>query len=292
MRRRRPRRRRRRHFILESSMDAAAASFDSLSSSSSSSVGLNETAVAIMQQQQDDDDDDDEAMPLNQTSTDTVMDKQATSTQQKQQQQQPSSTTTTAPAYRELLVFTFTTMLIWLSEPLLSLVDTTVVGLTQGSRAVTQLASLGPATTLLDSLLYLTYFLAIGTTNQIAAYKAVGNVRALQRTTSHTLGLATVLGLLTTAAVWLFATPILTNMAGAAATPALVSYAVAYSRIRAAASGPAVVGMVAQAVCLATLDPPCAAIPTKILTAIITYDVVPVLSPTFCACVSVVFGHH
>jgi putative MATE family efflux protein len=159
-----------------------------------------------------------------------------------------------APSYRQLGMFTATTVLIWLSEPLLSLVDTTVVGLTQGSHAVVQLASLGPATTLIDSLLYLTYFLAIATTNQIAASRATGNTRQLQVTTSHTMGVAVVLGALTTALVWLFGQGWLLRMAGASATPLLVQCATDYSCIRAAAAVPAVVGMVAQSVCLATLD--------------------------------------
>jgi putative MATE family efflux protein len=158
------------------------------------------------------------------------------------------------PSYRQLLVFTATTVLIWLSEPLLSLVDTTVVGLTQGSDAVVQLASLGPATTLLDSLLYLTYFLAIATTNQIAASRATRNTRQLQVTTSHTLGVAVVLGVVLTAVVWLFGQGWLLRMAGASATPQLVTCATDYACIRAAAAVPAVVGMVAQSVCLATLD--------------------------------------
>lgn len=162
---------------------------------------------------------------------------------------------TDAPSYRRLLIFSGTTLLIWLSEPLLSLVDTTVVGLTQGRLAVTQLASLGPATTLLDSLLYLTYFLAIATTNQIAASRAVGDHRQLQKTTSQTMGVAVVLGALTTCAVWLFGHGWLTSMAGASATtPGLVDFAGSYARIRSLAAVPAVVGMVAQSVCLATLD--------------------------------------
>ena len=166
-----------------------------------------------------------------------------------------TTTVTTAPTYREIFIFMSTTVLIWLSEPLLSLVDTTVVGLTQGGAAVTQLASLGPATTLLDSLLYLTYFLSIATTNQIAASRAVGDVRQLQRTTSQTLGVATVLGSLTTATVWVWGRSWLTSMAGAsAATSGLVDYATSYACIRAAAAVPAVVGMVAQSVCLSTLD--------------------------------------
>lgn len=46
-------------------------------------------------------------------------------------------------------------------------------------------ASLGPATTLIDSLLYLTYFLAISTTTLVSKGIAVKDWRGLQKTTSH-----------------------------------------------------------------------------------------------------------
>jgi len=158
------------------------------------------------------------------------------------------------PTYQRLFVFASTTMLIWLSEPLLSLVDTTVVGMTQGHQAVVQLAALGPATTLFDSLLYLTYFLAIATTNLISQQLATRNYRQLQRTTSHVLGVATVLGFLTQLVVLLLGQPLLKSMAGASGTTELLFFAFRYTWIRALASVSSVVGMVAQSFCLATLD--------------------------------------
>ena len=161
------------------------------------------------------------------------------------------------PSYRQLIVFCSTTILIWLSEPLLSLVDTTVVGLTQGSTrsSTVQLAALGPATTLTDSLLYLTYFLAIATTNRIAAERALPrNYRQLQQTTSHVLGVAVVLGLAVTLVAILGARPLLTHMAGASGTPELLQHAVRYTQIRGVASVAAVAGCVLQSFCLAVLD--------------------------------------
>jgi MatE len=110
----------------------------------------------------------------------------------------------TLPSYRELILFTGTTILIWISEPLLSLVDTAVVGLTQ-TNAVLQVAALGPATTLLDSLQYLTYFLAMATTSEISKYLALGDYRKLQQTTSQLLGLAGLFGLVITALVYTMA---------------------------------------------------------------------------------------
>jgi Na+-driven multidrug efflux pump len=92
-----------------------------------------------------------------------------------------TTTTTTAtsslPSYKELILFTTATMIIWLSEPLLSLVDTIFVGWTyRGATAaatVTQMAALGPATLLYDSALYLSFFLPIATTNTLAPLLAV-----------------------------------------------------------------------------------------------------------------------
>jgi Na+-driven multidrug efflux pump len=156
------------------------------------------------------------------------------------------------PSYRKLATFCATTVLIWLSEPLLSLVDTTVVGWTQGSASVIQLAALGPATTLLDTLLYMTYFLALSTTNLLTQGLAERDWRGLQRWTSFLMTVALLVGTSVTALVlspW--GSSLLATLAGAASTPELLQYAVSYSCIRAAVAPAAVVGMVAQSFCLA-----------------------------------------
>mmetsp|Transcript_17356 Transcript_17356/g.40080 ORF Transcript_17356/g.40080 Transcript_17356/m.40080 type:complete len:669 (-) Transcript_17356:254-2260(-) len=191
------------------------------------------------------------------------------------------------PSYKRLLVFTATTVLIWLSEPLLSLVDTTIVGLTASAKsAVVQIAALGPATTLFDGLIYTTYFLAISTTNQLApglaaaasvssamAQKTHNNTapetnhdnasnpwKELRRSTSHLLGLAIAFGSAVSAIIYAFGRPIIgqmvggaTNM-GAAEANAIVPLATNYARIRAAVAPFSIVGFVAQSFCLTTLD--------------------------------------
>lgn len=158
------------------------------------------------------------------------------------------------PSYKSLLIFSITTVVIWLSEPLLSLVDTTIVGLTQSS-AVIQLASLGPATTLMDSLLYSTYGLSIATTNRIAAERAIpNNQRQLQTTVSHVLGSSILLGSLCTILCWGFAFPMLTQMAGSSGTPELLRFASRYTYIRSAVSIFAVAGVTLQSICLAQQD--------------------------------------
>jgi Na+-driven multidrug efflux pump len=146
------------------------------------------------------------------------------------------------PSYRQLLLFSGTTVLIWLSEPLLSLVDMTIVGSMSrtSSSSVRQLASLGPATVLFDGLLYMTYFLNVATTNTVASQRPTTmtnhnnsnnatvatttsmtnqtttntnhNMHALLRTTSHIWTLGLLLGGLVTLISWFAAPTILQSM--------------------------------------------------------------------------------
>ena len=152
------------------------------------------------------------------------------------------------PTYHQLLLFLFTTVLIWLTEPLLSLVDTTVAGWSGAAAAtgmvshaatsgtcttaaaastptILQLAALGPATTLYDSWLYLTYFLSMATTHKLTAAHARGNVRACLQTCLHVMGVAMVLGVITTVVMWLGAESFLTTLMGAALSSSSTSVA-------------------------------------------------------------------
>jgi Na+-driven multidrug efflux pump len=61
------------------------------------------------------------------------------------------------PTLRTLLKFTLPTLGIWLASPIMSLVDTSVVG----RKSAVELAALGPATNMCDTLLYIFYFLAV-----------------------------------------------------------------------------------------------------------------------------------
>ena len=156
------------------------------------------------------------------------------------------------PRYRQLIHFWSTTLLIWLSEPLLSLVDTTVVGLQPAS--LLQLAAMGPATTLMDTALYMTYFLAICTTNQVTQYKAVKNYRALQQSVSHIMGVAAVMGLTVAGVLWQAGPWLLRSMSGASTSTQVLGLASQYCWIRGAVAPISIMGMIAQAFCLATLD--------------------------------------
>ncbi|CAN0342241.1 unnamed protein product [Hapterophycus canaliculatus] len=56
----------------------------------------------------------------------------------------------------ELVAFTLPLLVVWLSNPIMSLVDTAVVG----AQSSVELAALGPATSLCDNLAYMCGFLA------------------------------------------------------------------------------------------------------------------------------------
>lgn len=173
---------------------------------------------------------------------------------------------TTAPlgSYKSIITFVSTTVIIWLSEPILSLVDTTVLGrfATTSSSAVIQLAALGPATMLIDSAIYLTYFLAIATTNQLAKAIAEKDKRAQQRTTSHALGVAAFLGISITTVVLSFGIPILKWIIGdgggsasaAKDSAIMLNEALQYARIRCLVAPLSVMGIIAQSAALASLD--------------------------------------
>ena len=84
------------------------------------------------------------------------------------------------PTGLALLKFYFPCLALWISGPLLSLVDTSFVGLSAKATGVgigssaSQLAALGPATTFIDGSLYLFAFLNVATTNLYASALARG----------------------------------------------------------------------------------------------------------------------
>lgn len=76
----------------------------------------------------------------------------------------------TMAAYRK---FALPCLGLWVSGPLLSLVDTGFVGLSGASaKSAEQLAALGPATTFFDGATYLFAFLNVATTNLYASARA------------------------------------------------------------------------------------------------------------------------
>lgn len=84
------------------------------------------------------------------------------------------------PTNLSLFKFYFPCLALWISGPLLSLVDTSFIGLSAkagavgGTGSAAQLAALGPATTFIDGSLYLFAFLNVATTNLYASALAKG----------------------------------------------------------------------------------------------------------------------
>lgn len=74
------------------------------------------------------------------------------------------------PTIRDLVQFALPCLALWLSGPLLSLIDTASVGLTaKPGMGATELGALGPATTFIDGSTYLFAFLNVATTNLYAS---------------------------------------------------------------------------------------------------------------------------
>ncbi|GFH54490.1 hypothetical protein CTEN210_10966 [Chaetoceros tenuissimus] len=174
-------------------------------------------------------------------------------------------------SYKELILFISTTIIIWLSEPLLSLVDTTIVGkfasnsknIIQGVAPETiQLAALGPATMLCDNAFYLTYFLAMATTNQLATASAKNDEKLQVKTTSHALGVASILGLIISAVIFTSGGTLLQYILGSEGamvngldlTKPVINFSWDYTKIRGILAPLTIMGMIAQSVSLATLD--------------------------------------
>ena len=83
------------------------------------------------------------------------------------------------PSVGELVRFAVPAYVLWVSGPLLSLVDTAAVGLSAAPAAsASQLAALGPATTFCDGATYLFAFLNVATTSLYASAVAA-NTSAL-----------------------------------------------------------------------------------------------------------------
>ena len=99
------------------------------------------------------------------------------------------------PTIRQLLLFIITTVLVWTSEPLLSIVDSATVGsfankvkqsgIPSSLASVVQLAALGPATTLCDSSIFLTYFIGMAATNKLARASAKNDWKSMIEISSY-----------------------------------------------------------------------------------------------------------
>ncbi len=168
---------------------------------------------------------------------------------------EPQVADDSASSMRDLLRFTLPSMGVWLANPVLSLIDTSVVGLcASGADGLLQLAALTPATALANNTSHAMGFLAVATTGLVARARARGADEDAQRAVSDANSVALLLGVLLSVVFVVAATPMLAAFSGPASA-ALVPAATVYTRIRALGFPAALVMAVGQASCLACKDP-------------------------------------
>ena len=136
---------------------------------------------------------------------------------------------------RELRTMTFPLLLVWLSGPILSIIDTCVVGRTAG---IAELAALGPATALCDTGTYFFNFLSIVTTGRVANAMVQRDHAAARRSVGDGVLVASLLGVVCSVALLGPAgarvLSLFTSAGGAEATQ-FFGPALSYVRIRALA---------------------------------------------------------
>eukprot|EP00550_Attheya_septentrionalis_P005846 CAMPEP_0198285888 /NCGR_PEP_ID=MMETSP1449-20131203/5129_1 /TAXON_ID=420275 /ORGANISM="Attheya septentrionalis, Strain CCMP2084" /LENGTH=556 /DNA_ID=CAMNT_0043983501 /DNA_START=313 /DNA_END=1983 /DNA_ORIENTATION=+ len=140
------------------------------------------------------------------------------------------------PTMAQFRKFALPCLALWVAGPLLSLVDTSFVGLSGDStKSAMQLAALGPATTFIDGSTYLFAFLNVATTNLYASARAASGdessakSEAVVRTASR---VAVISGLGLMALLLTCSRPLLSLYIGAESTD-LINAATEYVNIRA-----------------------------------------------------------
>lgn len=168
----------------------------------------------------------------------------------------PVSQKITAPSVGKILQFAIPAIGVWLCGPLLSLIDTSSVGLLSGT---IQQAALNPAVAVTDYSALLIAFLYTATTNLIAAARESDRaVQGSPRTAQTLIGvlqLSTIVGAGLGLVLLVFARVLLQGIIGNdAINPAVLDAAMKYVRIRALGMPAAAVIGSAQAACLGMQD--------------------------------------
>ena len=162
------------------------------------------------------------------------------------------------PTLRDYRKFALPCLGLWVSGPLLSLVDTIFIGLSgTSSQSARQLAALGPATTFFDGATYLFAFLNVATTNLYSSARASADhseaAESVVRTAARTslqCGIGIMLFLMLTCR------PLMKLYIGdkASMTPGLLDSAVEYVTIRALSMPTSLLLGVLQAALLGAKD--------------------------------------
>ncbi|RDX73228.1 Protein DETOXIFICATION 46, chloroplastic [Mucuna pruriens] len=150
---------------------------------------------------------------------------------------------------KEIVMFTGPATGLWICGPLMSLIDTAVIG----QRSSIELAALGPATVVCDYMSYVFMFLSIATSNMVATALAKQDKEEVQHHISVLLFIGLSCGFAMLLFTRLFGAAIITAFVGpknAHVVPAASNYV----KIRGLASPALLVGWVAQSASLGMKD--------------------------------------
>ena len=152
------------------------------------------------------------------------------------------------PTLRECLAFTIPALGIYAGPTIMSLIDAAFIG----QSSTVELAALGPATTISDSVPFLLLFLSIAATNLVAKSHAAKDGLATSRIARTSLILGGIGGAVLGAATFMGAAPLSRLYCGPRV--ALASLCGQYVLIRALALPAVIVASIAQAICIAVKD--------------------------------------
>jgi len=151
---------------------------------------------------------------------------------------------------KTVIKFMAPTLALWIAPPVMSLIDTSVVGLFCGPL---ELAALSPGCTLIDSSSYLFMFIATAATNMVSSLQANKDIEESEQIVSEALFLALCSGLFLASMVFVAGRPILLAISGKESAMVVPS-ALKYATIRAFAQPAVVMASVARAASLARKD--------------------------------------
>lgn len=155
------------------------------------------------------------------------------------------------PSVSTILAFAIPAIGVWLCSPLLSMIDTSTVGLFSGTA---QQAALNPAIAVTDYSARAMSFLYTGTTNMVATAKEKDSSQAAT-TFAGALHLSTMVGASLGSILLIFARPLVRSLIGNdTLDPEVLSAAIRYVRIRSIGMPAAAVIGTAQAACLGLQD--------------------------------------
>lgn len=170
---------------------------------------------------------------------------------EKSAKSKPNNKSSPTLSPKAVLKFIAPTLALWIAPPIMSLIDTSVVGRFCGSN---DLAALSPGCTLIDSSSYLFFFIATATTNLVASAIANGDDdSAADRIVSEALFLALCSGIFLGGSVLVSGGPLLALIAGKASV-SVVPSALKYALVRAFGQPFVILASVARAAALAEKD--------------------------------------